>query len=1122
MTRLDRTNNRWARTDTAPVSETAPAQEKTGFVDGLIATNRLDNPFYNLVNGRRSYEFPQDSDFDYKSYPKEDWAVVHSAHNKDHAEYLLGQANEERAARKIVDNQHWALGLTNSAVVGIATNPLNLIGGGTAKTVLGAVARNGVSSAVGTAASEAILHSQQVTRTLEDSGQTVAGALVLGGVAGGAVKAIGNRISRGAFTANEFEKIPTPRLEADATVRNSVGAAAVTQKTMADMTVARMPEWMIRTSFLGPLSRSANQRLSTSSLLSSRNAISKLTRQNIATEGNLAGIANEVPLDVSIGQSFGNVSTSILEADNNLRKAWWSKVESGVYDKAEILDELRKMDPRLPDDYKVTPNSFDKVLKAYMADDTTALAQKMPEVGDRVRAGAVSREAIDADRIDYGLAEKHQLEDIATGQRIVRPDDTPEALKLKALNAELEKLEADLKLAKTNKLSKPEIEKASKLVNDAKVQKAQTRAALTKIEEDYKNLQVSSKTHKFATADSSHYLSRVFDKGRIMRDSEGFVDDVVRGWADRNPDLDLTDAATLNELKDAARMVVNKLLNEDMTVTLGDIKKGLDTPGNYIKDRTLALDDKFIMNWTHDNVSGAELHYLSQAIADVEMAKAGVNYQDIIASIDLEVQARREAINAEFGVGTKKAALAIQKLMNEVEQDKVEIKFVVQKLKRQNTSVDGALGSAQEWWSRLDRVAGMAQLGVSALPNSLGDLASIARNFGTSNFLKTAFKAVFDADFRADIKQNAKALGVMSDFVNKSVTALHGDELASASLDPNKGFKSIGLQRVDNVLDKVGDVFSKVSLIQPWAKAGRLVASTASTQHLVELAGKGWKNLDATTRMDLAKFYVDESLLGRIADQIKKYSTDVDGFKFAGIEQWDDAEAVRIFKASVYARTEHALNIPSVGAGSQFMTNTFWGRMFMRFKAFSNASYESTFLASMQNREASRIVAGTMNYAFWSMLGLYTYDTITGRPNDMEDYFGDTEKAQKTGWKILTRSGFMAAPQDAFITISKGLGSDFSPIKEQYRELMPEGLENEIFSKYADVSPLEKAVGPTFGYAKKATEGVLGMLDGEASERDIGNIRSSLPFQNVQWLRRGLDYVEEYLGGRKADRFENQ
>jgi hypothetical protein len=263
-------------------------------------------------------------------------------------------------------------------------------------------------------------------------------------------------------------------------------------------------------------------------------------------------------------------------------------------------------------------------------------------------------------------------------------------------------------------------------------------------------------------------------------------------------------------------------------------------------------------------------------------------------------------------------------------------------------------------------------------------------------------------------------------------------------------------------------------------------------------------------------------MLERIAAQIKQFSTDVDGFKFAGINDWDDAEAARIFKASIFARTEHALNLPSVGTGSQFMTDTWAGRTFMRFKSFSNASHESTFLASMQNREASRVVTGAVNYSFWAMLGLVTYDSITGRPNDFEDYFGDAEAAQKTGWKMLTRSGFMAAPQDAFITGSKIAGADWNPLGEYYRDVMPEGLENEIFSKYADVSPLEKAAGPTFGYLKKATEGVGGLLDGEASERDVGNIRSSLPFQNVQWLRRGLDYVEEYLGGRKADRFENQ
>ncbi len=260
-------------------------------------------------------------------------------------------------------------------------------------------------------------------------------------------------------------------------------------------------------------------------------------------------------------------------------------------------------------------------------------------------------------------------------------------------------------------------------------------------------------------------------------------------------------------------------------------------------------------------------------------------------------------------------------------------------------------------------------------------------------------------------------------------------------------------------------------------------------------------------------------MLSRIQAQLAVHADDAEGFKFPGTEKWTDAEAVRVFKASVYAHSEHALNIPSIGSGSQWMTDTLAGRIFMRFKSFNNAAHESTFLASLQNREVSRVVTGTLNYSFWGFLSVYAYDTITGRPSGIDDYFGDSERATRTAWKMFTKTGYVAAGQDAFVSASKAVGKVPGPMGEQWRQAFPVGLENELFPKYEDVSTAEKLLGPTYGYVSKAAKGIGGVMDGDMGDKDIGNIRSAIPGQNIGWLRRGIDFIEEYLGGRKADRF---
>jgi hypothetical protein len=1107
----------WGTSDNAPDAPVSPhtAKPKSGFLDGLAATWQRES-IWVPSKVRPSLEYPDDRTFDYKSYDKSLWPIVAAARNKDHAEDLVTAAKAEQKNREITDNQSWVTGLAQEVIVGLS-NPLNYIGAGAAKTVIGAAGRTALGAVVGTTATEAILQSQQVTRTAEESLMNIGGAAVFGSAFGAGGKAISNKLKNGTFGSETFTPSLTPLNEAMKFGEGgSVGAAQAMTRTMADSKVARMPEWMTRFAFWGDYSRSANQRLSTSSLNASRNAGNILLRQNLGTVENLAGKANEVPIEISVGQRFGTDSTRLMEADMNFRSAWFKKVEGGTYDSQAIVAELRKMDPSLPEDYKLSENSFDKVMKAYMADDTS-FGSTMPEVVDRVKAGAALREQLDADKIDFGLADKERLIDIATGERLAKPDDTLDFRLLGELKKQRAELASELDTLKKAKAPKVQIDDVkSKIAAQDNAIEAK-KAAVEKYKADWENVQPSSKTHKFAYEDGSHYLSRVFDKGRILGDRGGFIKALLDGWTARNPEL-AGDLDALDGMLSAANKAADKLLNLDDQVTLGDLIKNMDLPGNYTKGRTLSIDDRFLTNFTHDNVMATELHHMSQAVVDVELAKQGVKFQDLINEINFEFADRVNQINTEFGAGTAKASKEINKLGLEKSKDVAELEYAMRKLKRQAPpgQSNPFAQSSNEWLNRVNKVAGMAQLGGSAIPTSIGDVASIARNFGTARTLHTMLKGVFSADFRADIKANARQVGIMSELINKTVRDMHVNEMLNDSLDPNKGFKSVGLQRLDNGLDKAADVFSKVSLIEGWAKVTRTVASAASTQHIMDAATKGWSSLSKTQQLDFAKFYINEDTLNRIQKQLAKYA-DGDDVRFAAVEKWDDLEAARLFNASVYAHTEHALNIPSIGSGSTFMSETVFGRVFMRFKSFNNAAHESTFLASLQNRDVSRVVTGTANYAFWGMLSVIGYDMITGRDVSMEKYFGSEEAATKTGWKILTKSGYMATSQDAFLTTSKALGSIPGPIGEQWRSAFPEGLEEEIFPKFADATAAEKLLGPTYSYLAGLAKTAGGVVDGNVEEKDIHNIRTSLPGQNIGWLRRGIDYLESVFGGRPMD-----
>lgn len=1103
---------------------------KTGFIAGVKATWDQEG-IWSVSRVKNAVEYPNDANFDYKSYEQRYWPLVAEARNREHAEDMVAQYDREQKNREVMENQSFALGLGTNFVVGL-TNPLNYIGVGKGVTWTGAALKGAAGAAVGTSLTELVLQDRQITRTAQESLYNVAAAATIGAPLGVAGKAVENRLARGAWSANELTSAPTPVAEG---VQQSLGSDSISAaraqpigRQMEDSRISLLPfvppawsEQIVR--FALPGKQSINQRLSTSPLASVRNAHNLLLRSSLATTENQKGVANAVPIEVAVGQRAGDLYTKLIETDEALRGQWWKKVESGTYDREEIMTELRRLDPNLPADYQLNRTSFDRLLKAYMVDSTT-VGSRMPEITQRVDIAAKQREQLDSDKIDFGLYDdKSQLIDLANGERILKPEETPDGRAIERLKREQQDLEIEITSLKAMKKSKADIEARTNRLSELSDEIKARRMALTEYQEKYDAITPTSKTHRFAYEDGSHYLSRAFDRGRIAGDREGFQRALIEGWLARNPEAETNNPRVAYELQTMAKQVTNKLLNEDDAVTLGDLKQNLDLPGNYTKGRTLNLDDRFLLNWTSDDVLATEMYHLSQSVVDVELARSGVRFNDLIDDINQEFQTKTRDINAKYGTGTRAAVSEIRSLAKERARSIEDLTFAMRRLKRKGPA---GLGSAEKllnsWTSRVNKVAGMAQLGSSAFPNSVGDIASVARSFGTGRTLKLIGRMFSSAD-RADMQAHAKQLGVLSELIDTQMRELSVSDALNASMDPNKHFRSSVMQRFDHGLDWTVDRFAKVSLIDAWAKAGRTVASVASTQRILDLADKGWDSLDGTTQADLAKFYIDRGLLERIAAQAKEHETDLSGVRFPELDQWSDVEAAQIFKASVFAHTEAALNIPAIGTGSPWISENFIGRMYNRFQSFNNAAYESTFLQSLQNRDVTRIGIGTANYAFWGFVAVYAYDLITGRDTSWDKYFGSAEATQRTAWKMLIKGGYVASPSDAAATGIKFLGSDWNPLQEEFQAVFPNGLTDELFPKYDDVTFLQKIAGPSWGYVTNAGEAAGKVVkdlgtDGELDERTIGKLRNLIPGQNIGWLRRGIDYLEEGLGGRSADR----
>jgi hypothetical protein len=232
--------------------QTMTEQSPAFLSETVPAAFRLDNPLTSLLVSNATRNI--DDDYDMGYYPADDLGrfagteyepELLMAKNQNHMMAMQADIDRELEDRETLQRGGGAWAARMAA--GILSPEVLLPGGAVIKTARGvSVARSAAAGAAwvggGLGISEAALHATQQTRTMEETGYTIAGGMVLGGLLGAGVSAL----SRG-----EFDKISkalqddlskpvdmTEKLADDFALKgNDLSAAAVEKLTMDDLTI---------------------------------------------------------------------------------------------------------------------------------------------------------------------------------------------------------------------------------------------------------------------------------------------------------------------------------------------------------------------------------------------------------------------------------------------------------------------------------------------------------------------------------------------------------------------------------------------------------------------------------------------------------------------------------------------------------------------------------------------------------------------------------------------------------------------------------------------------------------------------------------------------------------------
>jgi uncharacterized coiled-coil DUF342 family protein len=129
------------------------------------------------------------------------------------------------------------------------------LGAAVARSMIGA----SLSAAASTGVQEAILHQNQLTRTMQESIFNTVGAGILGGVIGGGVSAFGSRkLAQQPFNVEEIKRIQTIQDDINNAINPDGNLSAAKNAIMDNAGIARMPKYIAATMKLSPLNRLLN------------------------------------------------------------------------------------------------------------------------------------------------------------------------------------------------------------------------------------------------------------------------------------------------------------------------------------------------------------------------------------------------------------------------------------------------------------------------------------------------------------------------------------------------------------------------------------------------------------------------------------------------------------------------------------------------------------------------------------------------------------------------------------------------------------------------------------------------------------------------------------------------
>lgn len=589
------------------------------------------------------------------------------------------------------------------------------------------------------------------------------------------------------------------------------------------------------------------------------------------------------------------------------------------------------------------------------------------------------------------------------------------------------------------------------------------------------------------------------------------LEDILREWG--IDDVQINAVGRMKTLEDSYRALARELANDSLHKIRGDTitlpRHGtMTTIRGAMQTRVLNLNKNEFSKWLITDINEVMHKYQGMMIPDIELNKKGINYHNVdekgdpvfLKEIFDEEGVVRDRVAAELKAQGKSEAdisKAVKKVTKDFDMGRKNLRVISDRLR----NIRGLPTDPDSLLYRSGRVllqgSAVARLGGVALA-SLGDVGRPVMKMGIEKANRQAFQLLTKGLKGLNISvREARIVGAAAETISNIRASQMLNLLEEGS--PRSGFER-GMEAVSSKIGVVA-LFSQYTDMMKIFTASIRVAEISDDLALTLGHTKGTAKELAEATKRLARDGIVDDLPNRIWKQLQSQTTGANenGIIMPNTGEWLDGAARDSYRAAMAKTSNDTIITPGVSQ-PKYMDASLGHRIITQFKSFAMETMNKTLVSGAQNANASVLYGSLLSLALGGV-SWYARSMITGgRAQE------DMQSADLGRWadEMIDRSGILGP---------LGIARDLSQHVPGLKDLTT--FSNEKTSRTQALGAIGAIFGPSFDSIYTGINTLQGagkIFDGDPDTQfkrgDLHKLRTLMPFQNVFYLRRLYDMLE--------------